>query len=344
MHKKYTHLLPYLIIAAIVVSGCLLIKYAFSIIVPFAIAFALAILAEPFVVRFESKIPRKIASPLVLGLLYSAIGSFAVISSHYAVNCFQREINKLVPLFTNSLSSLSPKTISIFAEKITPESLLAGPIGAVFLKKAARIIAELPSILGVILISVVGSFFFSLAIPSIKNSIQLHTDPRTLKIIKQIKRSTTIAIKGYIHANILLMTVTFLVLFILFAIFKFNNTLTLAVFISFVDALPVLGVGVILIPWAIFYFLNRNISKGLLLISFYIIIIIIRQILEPRIIGAKLGLSPIATLFAVWSGLNLFGFIGVLLFPAAAVIIKDLIILLSEEKYSGNYSIKRKVP
>ena len=103
-----------------------------------------------------------------------------------------------------------------------------------------------------------------------------------------------------------------------------NHIIPIALLISFIDILPVLGVGAVLIPWALISMLNGHSALGIALLILYAIITVVRNILEPRLVGQRFGLHPIATLFAIYIGGKLFGVIGVFLLPLTIIIIKQL--------------------
>ena len=89
--------------------------------------------------------------------------------------------------------------------------------------------------------------------------------------------------------------------------------------------LPVLATGIILVPWGILMIINQNYFVGFGLLALYAIITIVRQISEPYLIGEKLGLPPLLSLFSMFAGLKLFGIIGVLLAPPLAMLFMELL-------------------
>ena len=100
---------------------------------------------------------------------------------------------------------------------------------------------------------------------------------------------------------------------------------TFAFVIAFADLLPVLGVGTVLVPWGLVAILQKNYYLGFGLLILYLVISLIRQFTEPRLIGKSLGLHPLLALFASYAGFLLFGFWGMLLAPLAAIVVKSLV-------------------
>ena len=100
--------------------------------------------------------------------------------------------------------------------------------------------------------------------------------------------------------------------------------LLVALGVSIVDVLPVLGTGTVLVPWAVVMILLKNYSVGFGLLILYGVVTIVRQIAEPHLVGGSLGIHPLASLLFMFAGLQLFGFWGLLLGPAAALIFQEL--------------------
>ena len=99
---------------------------------------------------------------------------------------------------------------------------------------------------------------------------------------------------------------------------------TEALGIAFVDMLPVLGTGAVLIPWSVLSFIEGNVALGIGLAVLYAAITVIRAIAEPKIVGDSIGLSPVLSLMSVYVGFKLFGAVGMILLPIAAAILRGV--------------------
>ena len=93
--------------------------------------------------------------------------------------------------------------------------------------------------------------------------------------------------------------------------------------IGLLDALPIFGTGTVLIPWAIGACLRGKWLRGLVIFGLYVICYFVRQILEAKLMGDKVGLSPLETLISMYVGLQLFGILGVLLGPVGVLVVKE---------------------
>jgi predicted PurR-regulated permease PerM len=98
-----------------------------------------------------------------------------------------------------------------------------------------------------------------------------------------------------------------------------EGSATLAFFVAILDILPVIGVGTVLIPWSIIAFLMSDTSLGIGLIVLFLVNAVIRQLIEPKILGKSLDLHPLLTLMLIYVGFSLFGIWGLILLPLLAV-------------------------
>ncbi len=130
-----------------------------------------------------------------------------------------------------------------------------------------------------------------------------------------LREALSTALSGYLRAQGLLMGLIFVILSVFFLLFGVSHALPAALGVAFVDAVPVFGSGFVLLPWALYEFLSGDAALGFGLLALYGVCSLTRQILEPRLIGAGLGLHPLLSLAGVFVGFRLFGFWGLLLGP-----------------------------
>jgi sporulation integral membrane protein YtvI len=130
--------------------------------------------------------------------------------------------------------------------------------------------------------------------------------------------------RQYLRACLLLGLLTFLQAFIGLAVLGVPYAFLLALLIAAVDFLPLLGTGVILIPWGIISLLLGQVKLGIGLLILYGVTTLIRQVLEPKLIGDGLGLHPLVSLLAMYAGLRLFGVGGMILAPLVAAGIRSV--------------------
>ena len=141
---------------------------------------------------------------------------------------------------------------------------------------------------------------------------------------------------GYLKAEASLILVSFIISLIglyLLKIIGFNiqYPLLMALFIGFVDALPILGSGTVMIPWAIICGINGDIKLGIAIIILLIIMSVVRQILEPKLVSKNIGVHPIFTLIAMYTGFKFIGVIGLLIGPIVLIIVKNIFASLIDQ-------------
>lgn len=106
--------------------------------------------------------------------------------------------------------------------------------------------------------------------------------------------------------------------------FNIKYPLLVALGIGFVDALPLVGSGVVMVPWAVISAFNGNISLAVSILILLLIIIIVRQFLEPKIVSSQIGIHPIFTLIAMYTGYKIIGVIGMLIGPIILIVLKSI--------------------
>lgn len=129
------------------------------------------------------------------------------------------------------------------------------------------------------------------------------------------------ALSGYFRAQIVLISVTAFIVLVGLLLLGVESAFTYAIVIGLVDLLPYLGVGTIMLPWLLYCFMTGDTSLGIGLAVLYGIIIIARQVIEPKILASSVGLDPLPTLISMFIGLKLFGFLGLIAGPAALVLL-----------------------
>jgi sporulation integral membrane protein YtvI len=141
---------------------------------------------------------------------------------------------------------------------------------------------------------------------------------KSLLIIKEILN----AFWAYLKAQSVLVCITTVLSMIGFYIIGFDYAITLGLMVGLLDLIPVLGPATLIIPWALWFMLNANWVFAIKLLILYAVIFVVRQMLEARVVAANLGLHPLATLLAMYIGLSLIGFIGLIAGPILLIAIK----------------------
>ncbi|MEI7884161.1 MAG: sporulation integral membrane protein YtvI [Clostridia bacterium] len=307
---------------------------------PFIIAFAISLLIEP-IVRFlnkKLKTPRKIASALAILCVISTVGTLLTLLivrlsreiadiSQYLPKYFTilyDEANAIGAKLTNMFLIMPPEVVKNIQGLLTG---LTQGLGS-FVKSLATGIVNtaisLPEAFIFVIVTIVATYFFSSDKEKIYFYIKSHLPDSWMKRASSIKLDLFSALFGYLKAQLIMMSITFVELLIGFAIIGVPYTLLLALLVSLIDALPILGTGSILIPWAIYKFITQDIRMGTSLIVLYLIVLAVRQLIEPKVLSKQIGLHPLVTLITMYTGLQLFGFFGLILAPITVLVLKNI--------------------
>jgi len=190
--------------------------------------------------------------------------------------------------------------------------------------------SKLPNILIAFVVAVIACCFITVDYNRITNFIMRQLAPARRTALLRTKTLTLSTLGKMAKAYGLIMLITFTELLLglgllkLVGIYKGGYLPLIAMIIAIVDILPILGSGTILIPWAVISLFTGRVALGVGLFVVYIIISVLRQFIEPRLVAGQLGLPPIATLVGMYFGLKLFSIIGMFIVPITINILKVL--------------------
>lgn len=190
------------------------------------------------------------------------------------------------------------------------------------------VVKNIPSALIGIVIGIVAWIFFTKDYDRIVAFIKLQLPSGRKNMLGEIKQIFSKTVLKMFRAYGLIMLITFLELFLGFSILRLlgimenNYAVLIAAAIAIFDILPVAGSGGILIPWALVSLILGNIPQAIGLVVIYVVISVIRQYIEPKIVGDSLGVHPLVTLAGLYFGLKLFGFLGMFIVPITVMTIK----------------------
>ncbi|MCH5317801.1 MAG: sporulation integral membrane protein YtvI [Eubacterium sp.] len=185
-----------------------------------------------------------------------------------------------------------------------------------------------PSAIIGLVIGIIAWILFTKDYDRIVRFIQLQLPEGKKNLLVEIKQVFSKTIFKMVRAYALIMFITFCELFIGFSILNLigvmNNSyiFIIAMAIAIFDILPVAGSGGVLTPWAIISLISGNIGQAIGLIVIYVVITVIRQYIEPKIVGDSLGVNPLLTLAGLYFGLKLFGFMGMFIVPLMIMTLK----------------------
>lgn len=186
---------------------------------------------------------------------------------------------------------------------------------------AARVV---PSVLMAFIVTLISTFFMSAEYTKIKAFLLRQLPERYSHLVSGTSQAFSHTIGRLLQSYLMIMFITFVELAIGFAILRVDHPIFVAALIALVDILPVLGTGTILIPWSVVSLLTGNVGFGFGILLLYGLISILRNILEPRIVGRRLGIHPLVTLVFMYLGLRILGILGMFLFPFVFILLKNV--------------------
>ena len=318
------------------------VKFLSSYLTPFLIGiFASFIVQRPAnFINKKTKIPKGAITIVLVILTYVIIIALVGVISYLLYiglsSFLQKELPSYLPTIKSAFNGLSLWFATAFKDlpqeaiasiQALPETLInkVASIGGGFAAELGLSLAKAtPQTIITIIVTIVASCYIALDYDKVIKFIKAQLSERAISIITDIKELFTKNIFKMIRGYLILMTITFAELCVFVAILGYKNFIVIAAIIAVIDVLPVLGVGTVLIPWSLISLLTGNYLASIILILAYIVIAIVRNFLEPRIVGHQIGLNPLVMLIALFVGLRLMGFAGMFLLPLTMLTIVEL--------------------
>lgn len=340
-------------VAAILVSvlagtalADLFFRYAFPLLMPFLLAFTVSWIIRPVAVRFARRthLPQGLCAVLLLLAVFGLggwglwIGSVRLVAElgslierllseggiFDAMDSLMLHVQQIGARF-GFLKGENGSTQAFYDGVMQMVGNMLSSLASRLPELAASLFSALPSVLFFLIVSVVACFYFCTDATSMMRGLGVLLPRAWQQKMPHVKENLHDVLRKYVKAYGLLLLLTFSLLLIGFWILRVEYAFLLAFLIALADLLPVIGVGTILIPWGIIMLIQKEFYLGFGLLILYLVISLIRQVTEPKILGKSLGLHPLLTLFATYVGFSLFGLLGMILAPIAALLFKRLI-------------------
>ena len=312
---------------------------------PFLIAFIISLIIEPLIkyIMKKTKLTRRtssiiiflIVSVILLGILaWIIITLFSESSSllQGLNDYFDKasvQVQELIQRLNFDKIKLSDEVLNIVQESSgdflqTVSNWIRNALNGLI-----NIVTKIPEIAICVGITILALYFICVDKIYILDQIEYHLPKVWVKRLSNHLKDLIQTLGGYLKAEATLILVSFIIsligLYILsFLNFNIQYPLLMALFIGFVDALPILGSGTVMVPWAVVSGLNGDLSLGIAIVTLFIIMSIVRQFLEPKLVSKNIGVHPIFTLIAMYTGFKITGVIGLLIGPIVLIIIKNI--------------------
>lgn len=320
------------------------IRYLLPVLLPFFIGGLLALAAEPAVnfLRVRLRLPRGAAAGIGVSLTFACLLTLVLLLCGLLVRevrALAGVVPDLVASVRSGMDALSGWLTGLFSgapavirapltrnvtEFFSDGSALLDRLTGLLLKTTSGLLTHVPeSFLG-IGTAIISSFMISDKLPALRgffSALPLQKLQPALHLLTRTKST----LFGWVKAQLKLSCVTFLITLFGFFLLRLPYAPLWALLVALVDAFPVLGSGTVLIPWSLVSFLQADRLQAFALLGIYGAAALSRTILEPKFVGRQLGLDPLVTLLSMYAGYRLFGFLGMLLAPVAAVTLAQLL-------------------
>ncbi|MFZ3102837.1 MAG: sporulation integral membrane protein YtvI [Desulfitobacteriaceae bacterium] len=314
------------------------IRSLFMAFLPFVLALLLAFLLEPFVVRTMEilRVRRTYAALLslfstlgILGLLafmliarlYTELSDLAISLPDYAhmMDYVTTRINTIEKFLL--LNPQVQVTLFSSAESILKSVQEWAKTGSLFL---LNFLTALPGVFIVFVISIVATLMVSSIFPRVKHFANSLMPRRWHENAQAVSQDLGVAIVGFLRAQVILVSVTALTSILGLALIGNRYAVTLGVLTGVLDLVPIVGTGVLYVPWIIGVFVFGSVSEGVKLSVMWLVLVVLRQFLEPKIMSKNIGLHPLPTLISMYVGLQLLGGAGLILGPTLVIFYEAL--------------------
>ncbi len=332
----------YAIIGALVVMGW---KYLLPVMMPFIIGFVVALVVQvPLnALKLQKPAHRKAAALVLCLAFYVGLVALGVVFTGKVIAEIKNFAASVPALYNDHLyplvltigdeiqAILEPIDMSLAQlvndygkSVVSTLSGYATELSGWAVKTVASGAVSIPGVLLQIIITVVASFYMAADYRAVADFLKGCIPQAQRNFVLQVIRYAKTAVLVYIKSYSIMFCITFVELWAGLAILKVPYALGLSFGIAVFDLMPILGVGGILLPWSVAALVLGEYGMALGTLALYLVIAAVRHTIEPRIVGAQIGLPPLATLVAMVVGLNLAGLVGMMLLPITLVAITKI--------------------
>ncbi|MED5020546.1 sporulation integral membrane protein YtvI [Paenibacillus chibensis] len=342
LYKKYWRTLFDI---GMIVLTVLLIMYVFSklyqIAAPVFLSFLVFFMIEPLAKFLNRRgLPKTLASAIsvllfvliILGILFGigliVVSQIAQLQDNLPqyTQMIQTAFTKTTAFLQHKIESLPPNITEKMNENFKNFTDYATGWATSFLKYMVSLFSSFSNFMANFGIAIILAFFLSTEIGGWRKIVK-DKSPRTFKNAYVFMKTYVLkAIGSYIRAQFIMVLITFVLIYAGLLILRTGSELSLALVCALFDILPLVGVPVVLIPWIVYLFIVGNISLAIGLCVLLVVVLLTRQLLEPRITGNSIGISSAFLMLSFMIiSLSIFGVAGLILSPVLLILIKELL-------------------
>ncbi len=328
----------------IVGISIMLIVLAFYFIMPVSIplvaALITALILDPLVkiLQLKTSLKRHFLVMIVFTVFTTILGACiffittkAVGQSVKFVEDFPQYVNHISETwsnyeqqFKNTAQNLPKEVVHSITEEITEflNTMMISIRKNLNIENISAIISYIPNFLVSFLVYLIALFLFMLDLPKIQNGFYKHLTDETSEKVKFMTNRISNFVIGFFKAQFLVSLIIFAVCLIGLLVISPKVAIIMSIVVWIIDLIPIIGSIIILGPWSLYHLLSGDIVFGTKLAILAIVLLIIRRTIEPKVMGVHMGLSPLATLIAMYLGLKTLGILGIIIGPLLLIIFK----------------------
>ncbi|MBQ7821333.1 MAG: sporulation integral membrane protein YtvI [Clostridia bacterium] len=343
IEKRRRFIINFTYAAVIVLIVCLIFKYLLGLLLPFIIGFAVASLLNPTVRKISKRLSlsKKFVSFVAVLLFYATVGTLVSVicvklfvaagkAFGYLPDFYSETIAPMLAGFFEFVSDIVARfdnsAVSEYGTLFSDAQLSLGTAISALSSKAvgfiSGVVANMPMFVLEIVLTVISTFFFAADYAFITDFLLSLIPWSARERLFEIKRCTGSVLFKYCRSYLLIFFVTFGELFLGLTVAGAQNPAASALLIAMFDILPIVGIGFILVPWGVIRIITGQIRFGVILLVVYAVMTVVRNIIEPKIVGKEVGLHPALTLIAMFVGTRLFGLVGLFGLPIGLSVAK----------------------
>lgn len=186
------------------------------------------------------------------------------------------------------------------------------------------LVAALPNIAFIVLIALLAAFFMSKDWYKWSGRLSGILPPPVNRSISIVWNELQRALFGYLRSLFIMVSITTVFMILGMWIMGIPNALAVGLLLGLLDLLPYLGIGLVMVPWVIYCFIQGDIALGVGLAILYAIVFVVRSLIEPKVLAVSIGMDSLMTLISMVIGLRLFGIIGIIIGPVTLVLMLTL--------------------
>jgi len=340
MNKQRLEYISRLLLGALsaVALLSLTMEYVLPVAMPFLIAWSVAfVVREPAEwICARTRLPKAMVRPTLAILLTLSVFALISLFVYKCSNVIMLILGDIAegnnPIY-DAIISITDPNLPIFGDSLSEElaeriaEAIGGLITSLFTGLASfvtSLVSALPNVLLFLLATVIALIYFAIDLEKINARVRSFLPERLSDRLTRIRHDFFSTAGKYIFSYLIIMVVTFAVLLTGFFILGVDNAPTFAILISLLDLLPVIGVGTVLVPWGILSLISGDNFLGAGLILLFVVNTVIRELIEPKIVGKSLDMHPLLTLILIYVGYALFGLQGLILVPVLSVLFGTL--------------------